>query len=90
MKIKRNIAISDSGFVFDPSSGDSFSTNPIGLEIIKMLKENKSAQDIKASILKDYMIDEASFEKDYYDFVNMLGKLKLAEEDQLKNKTSSH
>lgn len=90
MKIKRNIAISDSGFVFDPSSGDSFSTNPIGLEIIKMLKENKSAQDIKASILKDYMIDETSFEKDYYDFVNMLGKLKLAEEDQLKNKTSSH
>lgn len=90
MKIKRNIAISDSGFVFDPSSGDSFSTNPIGLEIIKMLKENKSAEEIKATILKDYMIDETSFEKDYYDFINMLGKLKLAEEDQLKNKTSSH
>jgi len=85
MKIKRNIAISDSGFVFDPSSGDSFSTNPIGLEIIRMLKENKSAQDIKASIIKDYMIDEVSFEKDYYDFVNMLGKLKLVEDpEQLK------
>ena len=39
MNIKKSIALSDSGFVFDPSSGDSFSTNPIGLEIINQLKE---------------------------------------------------
>ncbi|MEI6489120.1 MAG: PqqD family protein [Bacteroidota bacterium] len=84
MKIKRNIALSDSGFVFDPSSGDSFSTNPIGLEIIKMLKEGKATQEIKASIVKEYMIDEVSFEKDLYDFVEMLGKLKLTEDAEKK------
>lgn len=84
MKIKRNIALSDSGFVFDPSTGDSFSTNPIGLEIIKLLKEGKTAQEIKTAIVKTYMVDEVSFEKDYYDFVNMIDKLKLAEEDEKK------
>jgi len=83
-KIKRNIALSDSGFVFDPSTGDSFSTNPIGLEIIKLMKENKTTEEIKASIVKQYMVDEVSFEKDLYDFVNMLGKLKLAENDEKK------
>ncbi len=82
MNIKKNLAISDSGFVFDPSSGDSFSTNPIGLEIIKMLKSGKSAEEIKKHIVEDYMTDEASFEKDFYDFVNVLVKLKVAEEEK--------
>lgn len=79
MKIKRNIALSDTGFVFDPSTGDSFSTNPIGLEIIRMLKQDKSREEIKTTVLNTYMIDDAGFEKDYYDFVNMLLKLKLVE-----------
>ena len=83
-KIKRNIALSDSGFVFDPSTGDSFSTNPIGLEIIKLMKENKTTEEIKSAIVKQYMVDEVSFEKDLYDFVNMLSKLKLAENDEKK------
>ncbi len=79
MNIKKNIALSDSGFVFDPSSGDSFSTNPIGLEIIKLLQNGKSADDIKKHITGAYMTDGDSFEKDFYDFVNMLQKLKIAD-----------
>lgn len=81
MQIKRNIALSDSGFVFNPSSGDSFSTNPIGLEIIKMLKEGKSKEEIKTYFLKTYMTDDASFEKDFYDFVKMLGSFNLTESE---------
>jgi Coenzyme PQQ synthesis protein D (PqqD) len=84
MKIKRNIALSDSGFVFDPSTGDSFSTNPIGLEIIKSLKEGKTPDEIKTQVVKNYMTDEATFEKDFYDFTNMLSKLNLAEGDEKK------
>ena len=84
MKIKRNIALSDSGFVFNPSSGDSFSTNPIGMEIIKMLKENKTKDDIKKHILNTYTTDEATFETDFYDFGNMLVKLNLSESEQVK------
>jgi hypothetical protein len=82
MKIKRNIALSDSGFVFDPSTGDSFSTNPIGLEIIKMLKDGKTPDEIKTYAVKTYMTDEQTFEKDFYDFVNMVAKLKLSEGEE--------
>ncbi len=53
MKLKKNLALSDSGFVFDPSTGDSFSTNPIGLEIIRMLKEGKTTNDIKNHVTKN-------------------------------------
>jgi hypothetical protein len=49
MNINKNIAISDSGFIFNPSSGDSFSTNQVGLEIIRLLKEGKKKEDIISS-----------------------------------------
>jgi Coenzyme PQQ synthesis protein D (PqqD) len=82
MKLKKNLALSDSGFVFDPGTGDSFSTNPIGLEIIRMLKEGKTTNEIKSHIIKTYMTDDVSFEKDYYDFVNMLSKHNLVEDSE--------
>ena len=86
MKLKRNIAHSDSGFVFDPNTGDSFSTNPIGIEILKMLKEGKEVKEIKEAILKLYLVDDDTFEKDFYDFINMLSKLKLTEDGGQKEK----
>jgi len=85
MKIKKNIAISDSGFIFNPSTGDSFSVNPIGLEIIKQLKEEKSSDDIKKHILKLYSVDEATVEKDFYDFLKMLEQNKLSAENEKAN-----
>lgn len=82
MTIKKNIALSETGFVFDPSSGDSFSTNPIGLEIIQLLKQTKSKDEIETHILARYEVDKITFEKDFYDFVNILGKLKLTEANE--------
>ena len=36
MNIRKDIAISDTGFVFDPVTGESFSLNPIGVEILSL------------------------------------------------------
>jgi hypothetical protein len=36
--------------------------------------------EIKKQIVDNYMTDEATFEKDYYDFVSTLLKLNVAEE----------
>jgi hypothetical protein len=35
MKIAPEVKISDNGFVFNQKTGDSFSLNPSGLELIK-------------------------------------------------------
>ncbi len=72
MKINKNIAISDTGFVFNPLNGESFSVNPIGVEIFDMMKEDKSFEEIMKTMLAKYTIDEATFEKDYFDFVTIL------------------
>jgi len=52
MKLKKNIAISESGFVFDPNSGESYSLNPIGAEIIELLKLEKKSDEIQTIMQK--------------------------------------
>ena len=79
MKIRKNVALSDSGFLFNPSTGDSYSVNEIGREIIDLFQQNKSDDDIIKTITKNYMVDSNSFEKDLYDFKNMLIAYKLTE-----------
>ncbi len=39
MKIKPSIAISENGFLFDPGSGESYTTNTVAKEIIFMMKQ---------------------------------------------------
>jgi len=77
MNINKNIAISDSGFIFNPSSGDSFSTNQVGLEIIRLLKEGKKKEDIISDVVKKYATDESTLEKDLGDFFLMLSSYQL-------------
>ena len=79
MKLKKNIALSDSGFLFNPSSGDSYSVNPIGLEILRLLQESKSDVEIIQFISSEYMIDKDTIEKDLYYFKNLLNGFKLIE-----------
>ncbi len=82
MNIKKNIALSDTGFIFNPSTGESFSVNPIGVEIIKLIRDGKEKDQIKESILEKYQTDDATFERDYYDFVNIMNHYNLTEIDE--------
>ena len=72
MKLKDNVAISDSGFVFNSTTGESFSLNPIGTKIMNLIKDGKSYSEIKKIILEEYQTDEKDFEKDFEDFSNIL------------------
>lgn len=79
MKLKKNVAISENGFVFDPSTGDSFSLNAVGTVIINMMREEKNEIDIKSKILEKYDVEEEVFERNFLDFVSMLDHYKLIE-----------
>jgi hypothetical protein len=72
MKINKNVAISDSGLVFNPVNGESFSVNPIGVEIINQMKEGRSRDEIAAGITERYSVDSDTFEKDFNDFLTIL------------------
>jgi len=81
MKIRRNIAISDSGFIFNPDTGESFSTNSIAVELFNMLKEEKTFDKISEEIMKNYHVESATFEKDFHDFISILDQYNLSEDD---------
>jgi len=82
MRLKKNIALSESGFVFDPSTGDSYSLNEEAKEIVRLMNENKSAGEITDSMVDLYDIDRPGFEKYYFDFVGTLKQFRLIEEDE--------
>ena len=82
MKIKKSLAISETGFVFDPSTGDSYTLNPTALEIIQLLKKDHSPEQITKTITQKYDVDESTFERYFYDFAGMLKQMQLVAPDE--------
>lgn len=79
MRIRKNIATSDEGFLFNPTTGDSFSTNTIGSEIINLLKLDKSPVEITEEICERYDVDKILFERDLEDFTSLLKEYSILE-----------
>ena len=77
MRLKKNVASSESGFIFNPGSGDSFSANPIAAEILLQLKDGNAVADIKKNILAKYNVDANVLEKDWDDFNAQLREANL-------------
>ena len=79
MKIKKNIASSETGFLFNPGTGDSFSANPVATDILQWMKENKSTAEIQQAILEKYQVDKTQLMKDWDDFMVQLHDNNLLE-----------
>lgn len=82
MKLKKKIAVSETGFIFDPTSGDSFSLNPVAAEILTLMKEGKSEEEIKKYFTKNYDVDDSTFDRSYFDFIAMLRLYNMIEENE--------
>lgn len=50
----KQLAVSDTGFIFDPVTGQSFTVNTTGRLVIEMLKNNGTAQDAALELSKRY------------------------------------
>jgi hypothetical protein len=81
MKIKKHIAISDSGVIFNGATGDSFSLNPIAGEILNLIKADKSEDQIKHIIMEKYDVDAERIDGDLYDFFSHLRQLNLLDSE---------
>ena len=79
MKVKKNIATSEEGFLFNPTTGDSFSTNQIGAEIIMMLKKETNSKELIEIISQKYDVDKSLLERDLEDFTLQLKEFSILE-----------
>jgi hypothetical protein len=80
MKIKPTTAISESGFIFDSNTGDSYTVNSVGLEILLMLKEQKTFDQIATFMINKYDVALDEFERYYTEFLLTLKQLNFIEE----------
>lgn len=81
MKLQKNIAISESGFVFNPGSGESFTLNSTGRKILEWLRDNKSFDEIIERMMEEYEVDRIILEKSILDFVTVLKNYGLLEKE---------
>lgn len=79
MNIRKDIAVSDTGFVFDPITGESFSLNPIGIEILDLYKKGQTKDEILEVLLKKYEVTENELEKSISDFEKTIVDYNLTE-----------
>jgi hypothetical protein len=82
MKLNPKIAISETGFIFDPTTGDSFTTNSTGKEILSHLSKGANHDEIKYHIMKQYEVTSAEFENAFQDFIVTLKQFQLLEDDE--------
>ncbi|MDD3156334.1 MAG: PqqD family protein [Candidatus Pacebacteria bacterium] len=68
------LAISDSGFIFDPVTGHSYTANATGLKILELLKTGKSEDEIKSAIMEEFDASDDEVTVDIQDFVENLKK----------------
>ena len=80
--ISYNIALSESGFIFNPNTGESFTLNPTGQILFGLIREGKDYNGIRDYFLDNYDAEETIFEKDFEDFTHMMTSYQMMEPDE--------
>lgn len=73
----KNLALSDTGFVFDPTTGNTYTLNETALAIVRLLKQDRTKEEILQSILSEYEVDSDEIDRDFSDLIIQLTELGL-------------
>ncbi len=66
------LAINEEGFVFDPTTGESFTTNQTGLAILKGLRGDQIVSKIAEGLTEQFEVTIDQAERDVTDFIDHL------------------
>lgn len=71
------LALSDSGFVFDPSTGRSYSVNESGLAILRLLQKPADLEQVVEALQQKFAGEPPILERDVIEFASVLrGQIK--------------
>lgn len=68
----KDLAVSETGFVFDPYTGASFSTNATGFTVLACLKEGLDRGATLARLTESFEMAEEDVERDLDEFIFLL------------------
>ena len=67
-----DLAVSDSGFVFDPYTGNTFSANGSGRVILEGLRKGLARDGIVELLRERFQVAQEDLQRDLDDFVGIL------------------
>jgi len=79
MKLNKNLAISETGFIYHPVTGEAFKVNDTGKKILQLMQEDLSEKEISKRFVEQYEVDEVTFERYLVDFIGMLKQYQILE-----------
>jgi len=71
------LAISEDGFIFDPNTGQSFTTNKTGIFILKLLQKDIDETKITEAIVEEFDTNKDEAQFDLEDFLEKLHSYSL-------------
>jgi len=75
--LKTEVTLTESGFLFDHSTGLTYSLNSTGQFIFRRLQEEKDADEVLRGMIAEFSIDEDTARKDLDDYFRQLKELGL-------------
>ena len=70
--VLNRLAVSESGFVFDPASGHHFTVNETGLVLLRLLLKSPRLDQVLDTLGNEYDADPREMERDVIEFVSAL------------------
>ena len=72
-----HLALSDDGFLFDPTSGHTYTLNAVGTFILKKMIEDLTFDQIVTETLKEYEVPEDILRRDLEQFFHFLSDQRI-------------
>jgi hypothetical protein len=70
--ILNRLAVSESGFIFDPASGHNFTVNETGLVLLRLMQQALRLDQILETLRNEFDADPREIERDVVEFVSAL------------------
>jgi hypothetical protein len=67
-----DLAISESGFVFDPYSGGTFTVNKSAMVLLRALREGLDRDGMKSRLRDEFQVADADLDNDVGEFTRLL------------------
>ncbi len=77
MQRLRSLALNPDGFVFDPTTGESFTLNPTGLALLEGLRDGLSPIELTARLTDKFEVTAEDASRDVDDFLDHLRTFRL-------------
>lgn len=71
-KLAIEVTLSDSGFLFDHSSGQTYTLNATGQFLFRQIEQGIEEENLMKNLLLEFDIDEATAKRDLDDFFRQL------------------